>query len=125
MNREIEFRAWDVENKIMVYDNENDTYGYWDGCQDSDLGMINHLLNRKEYIFMQYTGLKDKNGKKIFEGDIIDISYDEAIIKNAVIEYHGASFYACTNSDMWELDNYFDIEAIGNIYENNLESKGE
>ena len=63
MNREIIFRAWDVENKIMVYDNENDTYGYWDGCQDSDLGMINHLLNRKEYIFMQYTGLKDKNGK--------------------------------------------------------------
>ena len=125
MNKEIEFRAWDVENKIMVYDNENDTYGYWDGCQDSDLGMINHLINRKEYIFMQYTGLKDKNGKKIFEGDIIDISYDEAIIKNAVIEYHGASFYACTNSDMWELDNYFDIEAIGNIYENNLESKGE
>jgi len=125
MNREIEFRAWDIENKIMVYDNENDTYGYWDGCQDSDLGMINHLLNRKDYIFMQYTGLKDKNGKKIFEGDIIDISYDEATIKNAVIEYHGASFYACTNSDMWELDNYFDIEVIGNIYENNLESKGE
>lgn len=140
MNREIKFRAWDVENKIMVYDNENDTYGYWDGCQDSDLGMINHLLNRKEYIFMQYTGLKDKNDKKIFEGDIIIAHDTKFIVKFGAYrtqlfkkEYGSAihtkqfGWYveSIENKEQCNLVIPNGIEVIGNIYEDNLESKGE
>lgn len=39
MKREIKFRAWNKEKNIMVYNNEDDTYGYWDGCRNSNVGL--------------------------------------------------------------------------------------
>ena len=73
----------------------------------------------------QYTGLTDKNGKKIFEGDIVNIEYLETTVKNSVIEYIGSSFYGSTDSDSWELDEYNQLEVIGNIHDNPELLKGE
>ena len=59
--RTIKFRAWNKEKKMMVYDNEDDTYGYWDGCCNSNIGMVNTILNSEyyeKYEFMQYTRTK-------------------------------------------------------------------
>jgi hypothetical protein len=66
----------------------------------------------------QYTGLTDKNGKKIFEGDIVNIEYPDTVVKNAIITYVGASFYGDNGNDLWELDDYISLSVLGNIYDN-------
>ena len=65
----------------------------------------------------QFTGLT-ANGTKIYEGDIIDIHYENTIVRDAVVKYIGASFYGETVADTWELDDYYKIEVIGNIHDN-------
>ena len=124
--RDIKFRAWYKEKNIMVYDNEDDTYGYWDGCCNSNVGMVNSILKSKyyeNYEFMQYTGLKDKNGKEIYEGDILRYSYNISQIEDE-------NYLVRQNICGWEMRKNKKkrgqrsfrfaekMEVIGNIYEN-------
>jgi len=120
--REIKFRAWDKELKKMVYK------GFWDrnwyGTPHNDEGGCHTMyeLNEiKSYCeLMQFTGLKDKNGKEIYEGDIMQGSVTSP--KYRVTMDCGrwcANYTHKGNSGALQL--YFRqdmFEIIGNIYEN-------
>lgn len=100
--REIKFRAWHKQLKDMIYNdlckNPFDTFWYNDG-EFSDM-----------YELMQYTGLKDKNGKEIYEGDKVKCGS-----KTRVVEFDNKS--ASFMMDCLYFMDGQNTEVIGNIYE--------
>lgn len=122
MNREIKFRAWDNENKYMVTSKQ----GVFTALRNSmnivrqDDGYYNDgdLLkpNKEKYTLMQFTGMFDKNGKEIYEGDIV--KYENMTGK---IMFFNGSFIMSNfeETEEWELGVINEeVEIIGNIYDN-------
>lgn len=129
MNREIKFRAYDKEVEKMTYfDDEDYLYNYpfilrqeqvfkkdsnYDDYEDFE---YKDITNKVE--LMQYTGLHDKNGKEIYEGDII--TNGDKNIKYIVGWYDtGLKARQYNNRSYIGLKYWQDVlEVIGNIYDN-------
>jgi len=114
--REIKFRVWCVGKKEW----EKDEWAICSsGCLVELKTRTHHFLNNQFHIVSQYTGLKDKNGKEIFEGDIVKQNN-----RNKEVKYKDGYFYVDW-ADVYDAvlgkfknNQYGRVEVIGNIYEN-------
>ncbi len=116
MNREIKFRAWDMNKKEMIHNIQQE--------YDGDLSCFGSYLNNNEfYETMQYTGLKDKNEKEIYERDIVkDWQGKLSYIKFE----HGSFQLICIGEKFYGRGLiHTQLEVIGNIYENKNLLNGE
>ena len=125
----LKYRAWDKHGQKMF---ANDELIIWNGnvyANDSKKLTCNNLKGWSiddEYL-MQSTGLIDKNGKEIFEGDIVQFEdcYTETdflYVNTGIVEWSQGSF-TITNRDSVEMGDlldgeFLDVTIIGNIYEN-------
>lgn len=121
--REIKFRAWDNINKRMGYFQPgfewNDEYDLWYISPVDWNKRLSDVPYGDNINIMQFTGLKDKNGKEIYEGDIVILAAGQ----RCIIEYQESRFIAVAIRPPNNFPRdyvYFNStkEVIGNIYEN-------
>lgn len=130
MSREIKFRAWDKETeqyfKVLAIDFESKIVSC--RCFKWKYGPSNPI-NLDDLALEQFTGLKDKNGKDIYEGDIL--AWHSNIYRKhdwvGLVLYRGAGFAVQESDKSYSSPEWLDcacrkdaniIEVIGNIHEN-------
>ena len=121
MNREIKFRAWLKEEKKMV---NVETIDFTDKSMQylEKNEIIDAYLLRTTFLedieLMQYTGINDKNGVEIYEGDIIICKYGPEIMMEVKWIDEGFRTLGKYNGDNYVGYVKNSAEVIGNIYEN-------
>lgn len=104
--RTIKFRAWNFPTKQMIY------WGTLQQINETDRRNVEAVHNH----FMQFTGLTDKNGKEIYEGDIL--GNDPPGTRTGIVIFEEGKFTIQGKSKEDRFDFRKGLEVIGNVYEN-------
>lgn len=115
----LKFRAWLKKEQKM--DNEIDHISWLEDELYCIGDGITYMVSAKDLVLMQSTGLVDKNGKEIFEGDIVKMSkdvYSEPTYYE-VVRHRGGAYRLESKQHGCELWlRHTDCEVVGNVYEN-------
>lgn len=118
--REIKFRVWNEEFKLFDTLLKDDYYG------DGNIGFVDCFVGNEEDIWEQFTGLHDKNGREIYEGDVVKVyGFSKVTVGKVIYEdyYFTLDGFCDTGTDRPEMafsEGEFEVnyEVIGNIHEN-------
>jgi len=128
-NRELKFRIWDKTGRKWA-----DKMGFY---QDGELGDFSECFhnsagqNGEYFVAQQYTGLKDKNGREIYEGDLLGqhLNFYSVVMPNYFEVYWNhlsAKFETSVHQNHSKMvavypvcaSDFFQMEVVGNIFEN-------
>ena len=120
MSREIKFRVWNGHEMCLVLQIHFDVGELL--CESMGIMKVKFLLTMPKFKLMQFTGLHDRNGVEIYEGDVLAPSPERGKHGNRVCEYIDGSFCYSPpigNKGWWALNRskckYFEV--IGNVHQ--------